>query len=73
MPRRKNLDAPFQSITGASYRTGISTAYIRSGCKDGTIPHIRVGTDYRVNMPLWLAQLNEQSAQNSHGGELHVQ
>lgn len=61
MPRRKNLDAPFQPITGASYRTGISTAYIRSGCKDGTIPHIRVGTDYRVNMRLWLAQLDKQS------------
>lgn len=69
MPRRKNFDAPFQSISGAAYRTGMSCAYIRQGCKAGTIPHIRVGTDYRINMPLWLAQLNEQSAVKCAGGD----
>lgn len=54
-------DAIFQPIRGAAEITGFSTKFIRSGCIDGTIPHIRVGCDYRVNMPLYLAQLNDAS------------
>ena len=62
MARRKiDRNAPFQSISGAAYMTGLSAGYIRTGCKAGTVPHIRVGTDYRVNMPRLLEQLNAQS------------
>jgi len=62
MARRKfNPDVPFQPISGASRITGFSTGGIRKRCKDGTIPCIRVGKDYRINMPLWLEQLNQQS------------
>lgn len=61
-------EAPFQTITGAAYLTGLSAGFIRAGCKQGQIPHIHVGTDYRVNMPLWRQQLDQQSACNAQKG-----
>ncbi len=68
MRKKLNNDAPFQSVRGAAYITGLSAAYIRAGCKDGSIPCIKVGAEYRVNMPVWRAQLNTQSAACAHGG-----
>lgn len=66
---RKKIDpaAPFQSIRGAAAVTGLSRYFILKGCQDGTIPHIRVGVDYRINMPLFLAQL-ESSCTAVNGG-----
>ena len=62
MSRRKfDRDAPFQPIRGAAFITGLSAGFIRAGCKAGTIPHVRVGSDYRINMRVWLEQLNAQS------------
>ena len=61
MRRRVNQNALFQSIRGAAEITGLSTRYIRDGCRAGTIPHIMAGNDYRVNMALFLSDLNEQS------------
>ena len=67
MSRRKiDCDSPFPSINGAVFRTGLSAGFIRRGCKDGSIPHIRVGKDYRINMKLWLRQLDEQSKGGVH-------
>ena len=70
MPRRNRTDerAPFQSLEGACRITGLSTWYLRNGCKSGRIPHIMVGSDYRVNVPALLAQLNQESL--ATGGEL---
>lgn len=59
--RRNNPDAVFRSINETARLTGLSTAFIRSGVKAGTVPHIRVGVDYRVNVPLFLQQLDEKS------------
>lgn len=56
-----NPNSTFQPIRGAAYLTGLSAGYIRAGCKAGTIPHVKAGKDYRINMPLWLARLNAQS------------
>ena len=61
MRRATNKDAIFQPISGAAAITGISTKAIRQGCREGTIPHIRVGSDYRINLPLWIEKLNEVS------------
>lgn len=65
MPKR-NFDpaAPFQSIRGASTITGLAQGYIRAGCKSGTIPHVMCGAEYRINMQLWLNQLNSESQAN---------
>ena len=64
MSRQKNISpsAPFQPISAAAALTGLSRYYLLNGCKDGTVPHIRVGVDYRVNMPLLLEQLQRQAA-----------
>lgn len=69
MPKR-TLDpaAPFQTISAAARITGLAQCYIREGCKQKTIPHIRCGQEYRVNMPLWMEQLNAASAKG--GGEI---
>lgn len=56
-----NPDAPYQSPRATAYLTGLAHGYILQGCKDGTIPHIRVGTDYRINLPAFLEQLDRES------------
>ena len=61
MRSKIDKDAVFQSVRGAAEITGFSTKYIRQGCKDGTIPHVMVGSDYRVNMPVYLERLNAAS------------
>ena len=48
---------PFQKIAEACRTTGLSQFYLRRGCRDGTIPHVRSGTTYLVNVPLLLQQL----------------
>ena len=48
---------PFQKITDAVRTTGLSAYYLRRGCKDGTIPHIKSGTTYFINVAALLRQL----------------
>ena len=49
MSRQKAINpaAPFQPLNAAALMTGLSRWYLMEGCKAGTVPHIRVGTDYR--------------------------
>lgn len=68
MARRTiDLIAPYQSIRGASRISGLAQGYIRAGCRDGTIPCLRVGKEYRINMPLFLQQLEAESTANLKG------
>lgn len=63
MPQRKtDLTAPYQPFRGASRITGFSIGFLRDGCKSGKIPHIMVGSEYRICMPLFLQQLEAESA-----------
>lgn len=55
--RQVSPDAPFQSIETAARLTGLGRAYIRQGCIAGTIPHVRRGRCYLVNVPALLRQL----------------
>lgn len=48
---------PFQKIAEASRTTGLSQYYLRNGCKNGTIPHVKSGTVYLVNVPALLKML----------------
>ena len=58
MPVRKtNLSAPFQSIPNASRITGLSIYYLRKGCKEGTVPFIMCGTEYRIIIPKLMEQM----------------
>ena len=61
--RKKEIDpdAIFQPYRGAAAITGLSYKFIRNGCLNGTIPCVMVGSDRRVNMRLFLQQLDEAS------------
>lgn len=37
------VETPFQKIPDASRTTGLSQYYLRKGCKEGTVPHIKSG------------------------------
>lgn len=48
---------PFQKIPEACKTTGLSQYYLRKGCKDGTIPHIKSGPTYYINVPELMKKL----------------
>lgn len=48
---------PFLKIKDASKVTGLSQYFLRRGCRAGTVPHVRSGTVYLVNVPALLRQL----------------
>lgn len=51
---------PFQKIPDVCRTTGLSQYFLRKGCKgckDGSIPHIKSGSVYFVNVPALLEQL----------------
>ncbi len=52
---------PFQRIKDASRTTGLSTYFLRKGCRDGSIPNVRSGGTYYINIPALLEQLNVDS------------
>ena len=52
-----NSNPPFQKILEASKTTGLSQYYLRNGCRDGSIPHIKSGTVYLINVPALLKKL----------------
>lgn len=68
MPKRtSDRNAPFQSIRGTAEITGLAAGSIRAGCRAGKIPHIMQGKEYRVNVPLFLHQLDVASAASLRG------
>lgn len=54
-------DTPFMKIKDTVKVTGLSSYYLRNGCKDGTIPHIVAGTTYLINVPALLERLDAES------------
>ena len=58
----RNIAAPFQTIVEAAKITGLSQYYLRGGCKDGTVPHVKSGTVYLVNVPALLRKLDAESS-----------
>ena len=52
---------PYQKIALASRTTGLSQYFLRKGCKEGTIHHIRSGTTNSIHIPALLEQI-------THGG-----
>ena len=51
-------NTPFMKIKEASQATGLSMYYLRNGCKDGTVPCIKSGTVYFINVPRLMEKLN---------------
>ncbi|MDE7054548.1 hypothetical protein AALA83_15660 [Oscillospiraceae bacterium 44-5] len=52
---------PFQKIPEVARTTGLSTYFLRRGVRDGTVPHIKSGTVYLVNVPALLRRLDVES------------
>lgn len=59
MPKTQTIkiDKIFQGFSAVSDITGFSQGYLRQGCKDDTIPHVRVGVKYLINVPAYLDKL----------------
>ncbi len=51
-------EAPFQKIKDASITTGLSQFFLRNGCKDGSVPNVKSGGVYYVNIPALLKKLD---------------
>ena len=52
---------PYQKIPEASKTTGLSQYFLRKGCREGTVPHIKSGTVYMIDVPALLQKLGQQS------------
>lgn len=48
----------FMSISETGKVTGLSACYLRKGVKDGTIPHIKSGTKFLINVSMLQEQLD---------------
>ena len=48
---------PFVTIERACEVTGLSQAFLRRGVKDGSVPHVKSGRVYLVNVPALLRNL----------------
>lgn len=53
--------AYFRKIREASRETGLAQSFLRAGCKSGTVPHIKSGTVYYINVPALLKKLEDES------------
>ena len=51
---------PFQKITEACKTTGLSRYFLRQGCKNGTVPHIKSGGVYYINVPALVDELGKK-------------
>lgn len=54
----------FMSIVDANKYLGLGITYLQHGCKNGTIPHIKLKQKYLINVPLFLEKLNKESEDN---------
>ena len=57
MDEQKVANPPFQKIEDAVRSTGLSAYYLRRGCRDGSVPCVRSGRTYFINVPGLLEQL----------------
>lgn len=64
MQATKNTNTPFMKIREASAATGLSQYYLRQGCRSGSVPFVRSGSTYMINVSKLLRQLG------ADGGEV---
>ena len=50
-------NTPFLKIADAATATGLSQCFLRAGCRDGSVPHIKSGNTYYVNIPALMKKL----------------
>lgn len=54
----------FMKIEDACRATGLSTYYLRRGCRAGTVPHVKSGKVYYINVPALLRKLDADSSKH---------
>ena len=57
-------NTPFQKIPEACRTTGLSQHFLRKGCRAGTIPHVKSGDIYYINVPALLRQLGAEGGED---------
>ena len=55
-------EEPYQKIADACQTTGLSQFFLRKGCRDGTVPHLRSGRTYYIDVPALLEKLSINSS-----------
>ena len=58
----QRVETPFQKIPQACKTTGLSQYFLRKGCKDGSIPHIKSGPTNYIDVPALLEKLGSEAA-----------
>lgn len=48
----------YYTLKEAVRETGLSSYFLRNGCKSDLVPHIKSGSRYYINVPLLLERLN---------------
>lgn len=56
-------NTPYLKIKDACAATGLSQYYLRRGCRDGSIPCVKSGTTFYVNVPALLDKLASEQVQ----------
>lgn len=56
-------NTPYLRIKDACAVTGLSQYYLRRGCRDGSIPCVKSGTTFYVNVPALLNKLTSEQGQ----------
>lgn len=59
------LNTPFQRIREASATTGLSQYFLRAGCRDGSVPCIKSGSTYFVDVPSLIEKLRGKIEQEA--------
>lgn len=64
MQQNTYQSTPFQKIPEACKTTGLSQYFLRQGCKAGTVPHIKSGPTYYINVPALLEKLGQEATES---------
>lgn len=54
----------FMKLEEACRATGLSKYYLRNGCKNGTVPHVKSGKVYYINVTALLRKLGAEGNQS---------
>lgn len=63
-----SVNPPFQKIEDAVRTTGLSSFFLRKGCRDGSIPYVRSGRTIYVNVLAFCSSMVQKRRTRSLGG-----
>lgn len=63
-----NAEKQFLPINATAYVTGLPVSYIRRGVRNGSIPHIKSGVKYLIDIGEFINTLNVASRVVREGG-----